>query len=51
MTIIHYILFNYNYLLILYFVNLIKCILKSKKHPLMIKNHKGMLKTRDCKKC
>lgn len=37
MTIIYHILFNYNYLLILYFINLIKYILKSKKHTLMIK--------------
>ena len=30
MTIIYHILFNYNYSLVLYFVNLIKCILKLK---------------------
>ena len=50
MTIIYHILFNYNYSLILYFINLIKYILKSKKHTLMIKNHKGTPKTRSCEK-
>lgn len=44
MTIIYHILFNYNYSLILYFINLIKCILKSKKHTLMIKIIKGYRK-------